>query len=399
MIWLQNYKKTSNYSHNRILFCIFAPHYHYLAMAEHPNDIRTVSVFSGAGGLDIGAIEAGAHVVWANDVMKEACQTYRANIGDHIVCGDINEKMKMLDGMTDISLVIGGPPCQGFSVAGKMDANDRRSQLIWSYLSVLAMLKPRAFVMENVKALGTLQKWEGTRNQLIHSMRDLGYSVNFIVLNAKDFDVPQARERIFIVGFRGDAKLIPDLYQMIKPYRKKAKNLREVLLSLDRAGTGNNRDTCRAKITLAQHPVLRKTPYAGMIFNGLGRPLRLDGYSATLPASMGGNKTPIVDERELYDGTTPWVEDYFDELQRNPNARTTASVPEYLRRITVAEAALIQTFPRGYKFQGSQSMKYTQIGNAVPCNLGKAVVQMVIDVLNGKNKVISAGVEQTILFE
>ena len=135
-------------------------------MAEQFKDIRTVSVFSGAGGLDIGAIEAGAHVIWANDMMKEACQTYRANIGDHIVCGDINEKKKELEGLSNISLVIGGPPCQGFSVAGKMDANDKRSQLIWSYLSVLEMLKPRAFVMENVKALGTLKKWEGTSKSL-----------------------------------------------------------------------------------------------------------------------------------------------------------------------------------------------------------------------------------------
>lgn len=357
-------------------------------MSISEKDIRTVSVFSGAGGLDIGAIKAGANVIWANDMMKEACQTYRVNIGDHIVCGDINEKMKELDGLKDISLVIGGPPCQGFSVAGKMDANDKRSQLIWSYLSVLAMLKPRAFVMENVKALGTLQKWEGTRNLLIKAMRDLGYSVNFMVLNAKDFDVPQARERIFIIGFRGDSKLVPDLHQMIKAYRKPAKSVREVLLTLDKAGTGDNQDVCKAKITLAHKPVLRKTPYAGMIFNGLGRPIRLDGYSATLPASMGGNKTPIIDEQELYHGTKPWVEEYYDDLTKNSSAPETTTVPDYLRRITVAEAALIQTFPKDFQFQGSQSMKYTQIGNAVPCNMAKAVVQMVIDVLKRKKHII-----------
>ena len=369
-------------------FCIFATSSIIKDMAGIRKDIRTVSVFSGAGGLDIGAIEAGAHVIWANDVMKEACQTYRTNIGDHIVCGDINEKMRELDGLTDISLVIGGPPCQGFSVAGKMDANDKRSQLIWSYLSVLEMLKPRAFVMENVKALGTLQKWEGTRYRLIRSMREIGYSVNFIVLNAKDFDVPQARERIFIVGFRGDSTVIPDLFNMMKPYRKPAKTVRETLLTLDKAGTGNNQDVCRAKITLAQHPVLRKTPYAGMIFNGLGRPLRLDSYSSTLPASMGGNKTPIIDENELYHQAKPWVDFYFERLTKDPNTPATTVVPDYLRRITVTEAALIQTFPRDYQFIGSQSMKYTQIGNAVPCNLGKAVVKMVIDVLDGKTQMI-----------
>ena len=369
-----------------------------MMMADNEKDIRTVSVFSGAGGLDIGAIQAGANVIWANDMMKEACQTYRVNIGNHIVCGDINEKMKELDGLNDISLVIGGPPCQGFSVAGKMDANDKRSQLIWSYIAVLKMLMPRAFIMENVKALGTLQKWEGTRNLLIKAMRDLGYSVNFMVLNAKDFDVPQARERIFFIGFRGDSMLIPDLEKMIKPYGKPAKTVREVLMTLDKAGTGNNQDVCKAKITLAHHPVLRKTPYAGMIFNGLGRPLRLDSYSATLPASMGGNKTPIIDEEELYNNSKPWVETYFEDLSHNPKAPESTNVPDYLRRITVAEAALIQTFPRGYQFHGSQSMKYTQIGNAVPCNMAKAVVQMVIDVLKEKKKIYYKHREQEMRF-
>ena len=359
-------------------------------MATTHKELRTVSVFSGAGGLDIGAIMAGAQVIWANDMMEEACQTYRVNIGNHIVCGDINEKMRELHGMEDIALVIGGPPCQGFSVAGKMDANDKRSQLIWSYLSVLDMLKPQAFVMENVKALGTLKKWEATRNMLLHSMRKLGYAVNFMLLNAKDYDVPQARERIFFVGFKGNPSLTPDLAKMMLPYRKPALTLREVLLTLDRAGTGNNRDVCRAKITLARNPVLRKTPFAGMIFNGLGRPLRLDSFSPTLPASMGGNKTPIIDENELYNQAKPWVETYFEELTRDSSSPDTTTVPGFLRRITVAEAALIQTFPRNYLFQGSQSVKYTQIGNAVPCNLAKAVVQMVADVLYGERKIIGA---------
>jgi DNA (cytosine-5)-methyltransferase 1 len=173
--------------------------------------------------------------------------------------------------------------------------------------------------------------------------------------------------------------------------------VREVLLTLDKAGTGNNQDVCRAKITLALHPVLRKTPYAGMIFNGLGRPLRLDSYSATLPASMGGNKTPIIDENELYHQAEPWVNSYFENLVKDPKVPVTTVVPDYIRRITVAEAALIQTFPRDYKFQGSQSMKYTQIGNAVPCNLGKAVVKMVIDVLNGKAQMIRSS--QTLSLE
>lgn len=263
--------------------------------------IKTISLFSGAGGLDTGAISAGADVVWANDMMKEACETYRTNIGNHIVQGDINEHLDELKDFKDVDLVIGGPPCQGFSVAGKMDAHDKRSQLIWSYAQVISIIKPRAFIMENVKALGTIERWQNVRVSLLERFRELGYSVGFIILNASDFDVPQARERVFFIGFKGDSSAEPDLEKMISPYRHKSITVREALNVLDKAGTGNNASVCNAKITLASNPILRKSPYAGMLFNGLGRPTKIDGYSATLPASMGGNKTPIIDENELFE--------------------------------------------------------------------------------------------------
>ena len=347
------------------------------------NDIRTISLFSGAGGLDIGAIKAGAHVVFANDMMKEACLTYKENIGDHIVHGDINTLFDKIEKVDNPDLVIGGPPCQGFSVAGKMDANDKRSQLIWAYAKVIASTRPRAFIMENVKALGTLKKWEKVRESLLEELRSLGYSVNFMVLNATDYNVPQARERIFVVGVRGDEHRKPNWEKMILKYRHKAPTVRETLSVLDKAGTGNNKGLCKAKITLCINPVLRKSPYAGMLFNGLGRPTRIDGYSATLPASMGGNKTPVIDEKELYENCEAWIKEYHKKIMTNPSCAEYKEAPSFLRRMTVEEAALLQTFPIDYIFCGPQSSKYTQIGNAVPCNLAHAVVSMVINVLNG----------------
>lgn len=346
------------------------------------NSIITVSTFSGAGGLDIGAIKAGAKIIWANDMMKEACDTYSANIGEHIVQGNINEQIESLSKLNDIDLVVGGPPCQGFSVAGKMDLNDKRSQLIWSYAKVIETVKPKAFIMENVKALGKLEKWKPIREKLLAVLRGFGYSVNYMILNASDFNVPQARERVFVVGFLGDRNKIPNLEKMIEAYKVKAPTVREALSVLDRAGSGNNQGVCKAKITLASNPVLRKSAYAGMIFNGLGRPIRIDGYCATLPASMGGNKTPIIDEKELYENKAPWVVDYHKTIWQEPSKAEFMPAPDFLRRLTVSEASIIQTFPLGYDFKGSQSSKFTQIGNAVPCNLGYAVAKMVIDVLN-----------------
>ncbi len=351
------------------------------------NDIHTLSLFSGAGGLDIGAIYAGAKILWANDLKKDACDSYALNIGDHIHCGDLNTFISSLDQFRDIDLVIGGPPCQGFSVAGKMDKNDDRNKLIWSYAKVIETVHPKAFVMENVKALATLDRWTLVRNRLLQKFQDLGYSVNFIILNASDFDVPQARERVFFIGFKNKTTAMPDLEAMIKPYQHKAQTVREALSVLDRAGQGNNKRLCKARITLTPKPVLRKSAYAGMLFNGLGRPIKIDGYCATLPASMGGNKTPIIDENALYKDETPWVEGYRDRVEKDPSIAKTETVPAFLRRMTVDEARVLQTFPLDYNFCGSQSAQYAQIGNAVPCNLGKAVCSMVIDVLKGKSAI------------
>lgn len=341
--------------------------------------MKTVSLYSGAGGLDIGFKKAGFDIVWANDFDKDACASYAKNIGEHIHCGDINKYFSDLSKLKNIDLVIGGPPCQGFSVAGKMDPNDPRSENVWTFTKVVEKLNPKAFVMENVKALGQLEKWEPLRNELLKKFKKLGYAVNYVVLNATDYDVPQARERVFFIGFRTNNKLIPDLARMLEPYKKKAPTVREALSVLDRAGTGNNQSICKAKITLTEKPVMRKSPYAGMLFNGLGRPVKIDGYCATLPASMGGNKTPIIDDEELYNKEIGWVQKYHSGLLKGDSPMEYQEAPKRLRRLTVEEASVLQTFPLEYTFCGSQSSKFKQIGNAVPCNLGYNVARMMMD--------------------
>ncbi len=343
--------------------------------------MKGISLYAGAGGLDIGFKNAGFEIVWANDVDKYACESYVNNVGKHIRCGDIGNYFGELQALKNIDVVIGGPPCQGFSVAGKMDATDPRSKHVRTFAEVVEALAPKAFVMENVKALGTLTKWKPLRIALLERFRSLGYAVNYLVVNASDFDVPQNRERVFFVGFKGNAKLIPDLEKMIAPYKKKASVVREVLSALDKAGTGNNMGICKAKITLTSNPVLRKSPYAGMLFNGAGRPIKLDGYANTLPASMGGNKTPIIDEGELYENQPNWVKEYHSKLIKGGVPNQVDEVPKRLRRLTVEEAALLQTFPMEYKFSGAQSSKFCQIGNAVPPNLAYRIGQMLMDCL------------------
>lgn len=359
--------------------------------------IKGISLFSGAGGLDVGFKKANVDIVWANDINKDACETYKLNIGNHIRCGDINVLKDELSKYKDINVVFGGPPCQGFSVAGKMNPDDPRSKLIWSFADVVETVKPDIFVLENVKALGLLGKWEYVREELLKRFRSLGYSTNFFIANACDYDTPQSRERVLIIGFKGNSDIIPNLSLMMEPYKKKGKTVKKALSILDKAGEGNNKSTCNAKITLAATPVLRKSPYAGMLFNGMGRPIRLNGYCATLPASMGGNKTPIIDENELYYNAEPWIVEYQKKVIDNIANAKFELAPSFLRRITVEEAAVLQTFPLSYKFYGSQSSKYTQIGNAVPCNLGYAIAQMVTDFLKNKIEIIPINEQETVL--
>jgi DNA (cytosine-5)-methyltransferase 1 len=134
-------------------------------------------------------------------------------------------------------------------------------------------------------------------------------------------------------------------------------------------------------VTIAAKPVMRRSPYAGMLFNGQGRPLNPDNYSCALHASMGGNKTPIIDEEHCYFGEYSWVEWYHAHLIKGGEPLPFDVAPKRLRRLTVDEALRLQTFPHNYKFIGGQSSVYRQIGNAVPCDLAQVVAEVVRDCL------------------
>jgi len=348
---------------------------------------KSISLFTGAGGMDVGFSRAGFNVAWANEINPDACETYKLNHSGKIECGDIRKFIEQLDSHKDIDLVFGGPPCQGFSVAGKMDPNDERSKLIFSFMDVVEKVKPKAFVLENVKALAVLDKWEPVRNALFSRAKSLGYDFReLVLLNATDYGVPQKRERMFFIGIKNANKItnsINGFREYLKKYKKKAVAVKNLFNELGPAGTKNNRMICRAKITLARQPILRKSAYAGMIFNGAGRPIDAEGYSNTLPASMGGNRTPIIDENQMFNGGESWIEKYHNVLWAGKKLDN-VTPPDYLRRITVEEAARIQTFPVDYKFYGKQNSIYSQIGNAVPCELAHVVGAALHDVLNNE---------------
>ncbi|MDC0535648.1 DNA cytosine methyltransferase [Francisellaceae bacterium] len=338
--------------------------------------MRAISLFSGAGGMDVGFKTAGFDILVANEIDKHACATFHANHPDtKLIEGDIDVYKRELFSYTEIDVVFGGPPCQGFSVAGKMNLEDPRSKLIFSFCNIVEKVKPKAFVMENVKALGTLLKFEEIRANLLSRFQKAGYTVTIHILNSKDFGVPQSRERVFFIGVKN--KIKPILETSFKKYLKEPPTLRETLIPLGKPGTKSNDRICNAKITIAAKPVLRKSPYSGMLFNGQGRPLNPDGWASTLPASMGGNRTPIIDNNHLYHGNESWVEKYHKTLIDGVNPLGMNDTPSYLRRLTINEASVLQTFPENYIWCGPNSKVYSQIGNAVPCVLATVIANCI----------------------
>lgn len=323
-----------------------------------------VSLYSGAGGLDLGFAQAGFEVLWANDSDPFAVETYRDNLGPHAVCGDVLET-PLPDVQPDV--VIGGPPCQGFSVIGRMRGDDPRSRHVFHFLDVVGQLQPEAFVMENVKSLGANPRWAPLRARLHERSAELGYETRLVLLNAADFGVPQARERMFLLGHRDGLPDAPEPTTAGHPV-----TVREALADLPRFGEPGNDTVTGARVVPSRFPVMRPSAHAGsLLFNGSGRPLHLDRPAKTLPASMGGNATPIVDQDELDHGADPWVVEYHRHLIDGGAPRSSA--PSRLRRLTVEEAAVLQSFPLGYRFSGARVAQYRQVGNAVPPKLAEAV--------------------------
>jgi DNA (cytosine-5)-methyltransferase 1 len=190
------------------------------------------------------------------------------------------------------------------------------------------------------------------------------------VLTAADYGVPQNRQRLFLVGIRSDAQ--QQMFQFPKPTHgegtgRKHVTVRQALKDAP-VDTPNN-----AKVVYCKNPVLRASPFAGMMFNGKGRPLNFDGVAHTIPASAGGNRTHIVDPLGI-------IKDYHAELRAGKLPRK-GELKE-VRRLTVRESARLQSFPDSFDFTGRQSARYSQVGNAVPPTLAKAVAKSVARAVN-----------------
>ncbi len=335
---------------------------------EAHNDYTVLELFAGAGGLAIGMEKAGLKCVALNEIDKWACNTLRKNRPNwNVLEGDI-KSFDFSGYENKVDVVTGGFPCQAFSYAGKkLGFNDARGTLFYEFARVVKEVNPPICIGENVRGLLSHENGK-TLEGMISILDEIGYNVVPVqVLKAINFNVPQKRERLILVGIRKDIDI---KYEYPKPY-KKIYQLKDALKK------GELYDCDVPKSTGAKYPknkidVLKLVPQ-----KGYWRDLPIDIQKEFMGGSfyLGGGKTGIA--RRI-----GWDEPCLTLTCSPAQKQTERCHPEETRPFTVREYARIQTFPDYWEFHGSIAQQYKQIGNAVPVNLGKEVGYSIVKFLN-----------------
>lgn len=305
--------------------------------------MKIVSLFSGAGGMDLGFIQAGHEIIWANDIYEKAVETYKKNIGNHILCLDIKE-LNVLE-IPDCDMVIGGFPCQGFSVANTgRSEHDERNKLYLEYLRVVQEKKPKFFVAENVKGILNLAKGK-VMELILKDFRSAGYNVEYKLLNAANYGVPQLRERVIFIGVRKD---INKEIEFPKPT-----HFDPAKLSL--FDEGEPWITIGEALKDIQEP---EEPHQLLNHEYTKYKLRFNGFMGHREIDPN-RPSPTITARGDSKGGVVIIHH-----------------PKNHRRLSVREAACIQSFPLDFEFIGSKTDGYRQIGNAVPPTLAYHIAKM-----------------------
>ena len=291
--------------------------------------MKIISLFSGAGGLDLGLIQAGNTIIWANDIDKDAVATYRENIGDHIVCDDI--KNIDISALPNADVVVGGFPCQGFSQANRLRTlEDDRNQLYRFFYNTIKVKQPKYFIAENVKGILSLGKGEAIK-QIVADFEAAGYITSVNLVNMADYGVPQTRQRVIIIGQRVDL----------------GKELRFIFPQPTHSKTGELPQWVSIKEAIDHFPDPDKE---NNVLNHV-----YSAYKVEYRNFTGHRKTDP-------DKPSPTV------LARGNGKGGVCAIPHYngRRRLTIRESASVQTFPEDFHFVGTMNSCYRQIGNAVP---------------------------------
>lgn len=358
---------------------------------KYKNNRDVISLFSGAMGLDIGLGKAGLNVVIGQDFEPSCVETMKAN-GHNVLGGDIREiKPETLLELTGLHvgepfMICGGPPCQPFSTAGKrLGINDPRGSLFMDFIRMIDYIRPRFFVMENVKGIvssplkhvSTKERVKDDPEQKLGTVLDvilsefnkLGYKTVYGILDAVNYGVPQFRERFVLIGSRDNEDIflpIPTHFQMHQNPDYRWKTVGEAIKDLE------NNPGEYTPLSGDRKKYLHMVPEGG---NWRDLP------EEVIPIAMGG----------AYESSGGKVGFYRRLSYKQPSPTITTSPaqkatmlchPRQDRPLSIKEYARIQQFPDDWKFTGTISAQYRQIGNAVPVGLAEAIGRAIISTAN-----------------
>lgn len=332
------------------------------------NQYTSVELFAGAGGLALGLEEAGLYHVMLNEFDDVACKTLRTNRPNwNVVEGDIHD-IDFSEYKDKVDVVTGGFPCQAFSYAGKkLGFEDARGTLFFEWARAVKEIQPKICVGENVRGLLSHDNGK-TIKGMIDVLTELGYRVlSPQVLKAIYYRVPQKRERMILVGIRND---ISTEFFYPQPSR-------HIYTTRDALKKGSLFDCDVPTSEGEKYPEKKRKVLDLVPPGGYWRDLPVDIQKEYMQKSyyLGGGKTGMA--RRI-----SWDEPCLTLTCAPAQKQTERCHPEETRPFTVREYARIQTFPDTWKFEGSMSRQYKQIGNAVPVNLAKEIGYSIVDFLN-----------------
>jgi DNA (cytosine-5)-methyltransferase 1 len=315
-------------------------------MTKNPlyGNYTLVSLFAGAGGLDLGFQYAGIKAIWANDIDRDACTTHEMWSDAQVICDDISKVNLNL--VPNATIIAGGFPCQGFSLAGPRLIDDERNALYKYFVKLVELKQPYAFVAENVKGILTLGKGK-IIEAIIYDFSIKGYDVFPYLVNAADYGVPQDRWRVFLVGFRKDLNVSNVLFPQKSSQRV---TLSEVIKDFPVPSSCDFLEGSYSSRYMSRN-----------------RRRSWNEVSFTIPAMA--KQIPLHP-------SSPEMKKIDQDLWEFGKGDT--------RRFSWQEAAAIQTFPIDFEFCGSLVSKYKQIGNAVPVKLALVVGNLIKSVLDEK---------------
>ncbi len=338
-----------------------------------------IDLFCGAGGMSYGFSQAGVKIIMGLDNDEEALSTYKHNFSNTkaLLVDLMSPDKNMLNSFGHVDFILGGPPCQGFSIAGKRLADDPRNLLTQSYLHIVKILTPTFVIIENVPNILSLAKGEFAK-KIISGLESLGYYVEVHKLNAAEFGVPQSRRRVFFIGSKNNILLNPFLatrkcFAPITTFEA----ISDLPLLEDNLGE-----------EIAEYESVGKSEYQKMMRNGLNI---LYNHTAVDHKSMtkkiismvpdGGNyKNLPIELQATRKVNIAWTRMNSKKPCFTIDAGHNHHFHYRANRVpTVRECARIQSFPDEFVFKGKRTSQYRQVGNAVPPILAQKIAEALIE--------------------